>query len=96
MTSGVKREGVRHGERIVKLHRAGLVFERHSCRGWMRSINRGAYTEATLAKGCLSVSYCQKWCLTIDSSGGLIDVGHFDSIVEFHSNDHLGQITEST
>ena len=20
------------------------------------------------------VSYCQKWCLTIDSSGGLVDV----------------------
>ena len=30
----------------------------------------------------------------IDSSGGLIDVCHFDSIVEFHSSNHLGQIIE--
>ena len=41
-------------------------------------------------------SYCQKWCLTIDSSGGLVDVGHFDSIVEFHPSNHLGQIIESS
>ena len=34
--------------------------------------------------------------LPIDSSGGLIDVGHFDSIVEFHSSNHLGQIIESS
>ena len=33
--------------------------------------------------------------LPIDSSGGLIDVAHFDSIVEFHSINHLGQIIES-
>ena len=41
-------------------------------------------------------SYCQKWCLTIDSSGGLVDVGHFDSIVEFHPSNHLDQIIESS
>ena len=34
--------------------------------------------------------------LAIDSSGGLIDVCHFDSIVEFHSSNHLGQIIESS
>ena len=33
--------------------------------------------------------------LPIDSSGDLIDVGHFDSIVEFHSINHLSQIIES-
>ena len=41
-------------------------------------------------------SYCQKWCLTIDSSGGLVGVGHFDSIVKFHSSNHLEQIIESS
>ena len=41
-------------------------------------------------------SYCQKWCLTIDSSGGLVNVGHFDSIVEFHPSNDLGQIMESS
>ena len=41
-------------------------------------------------------SYCEKWCLTIDSSGGRVDVGHFDSIVEFHPSNHLGQIMESS
>ena len=34
--------------------------------------------------------------LAIDSSGGLIEVCHFDSIVEFHSSNHLGQIIESS
>ena len=42
-----------------------------------------------------SPSYCQEWCLAIDSSGGLIDVCHFDSIVEFHSSNDLDQIIES-
>ena len=32
----------------------------------------------------------------MDSSGGLIDVCDFDSIVEFHSSNHLGQIIESS
>ena len=41
-------------------------------------------------------SYCQKWCLTKGSSGGLIDLCRFDTIVEFHSDDHLGQIMESS
>ena len=42
------------------------------------------------------MSYCHKWYLTIYSSGGLIGVCHFDSIVEFHRSNHLGQIMEST
>ena len=37
-------------------------------------------------------SYCQKWCLTIDLSGGRVDVGHLDSIVGFHPSNHLGQM----
>ena len=32
----------------------------------------------------------------IDSSGGLIDVCHLDTIVEFQSSNHLGQIIESS
>ncbi len=32
----------------------------------------------------------------IDSSGGLIDLCRFDTIVEFHSDDYLAQIIESS
>jgi hypothetical protein len=33
---------------------------------------------------------------TAESSGGLIDVSHLDSISEFDSRDHLGKVIEST
>ena len=40
-------------------------------------------------------SYCQIWCSGAESSGGLIDVCYFDSVFEFHSGDHLREISES-
>jgi len=42
------------------------------------------------------LSYCQKWCSEISSSGGLVGFCHFKSIFEFNSRDHLGQVIEST
>ena len=42
-----------------------------------------------------SRSYCQIWCSGAESSGGLIDVCYFDSVFEFHSGDHLREISES-
>ena len=41
------------------------------------------------------MSYCQIWCSGAESSGGLIDVCYFDSVFEFHSGDHLREISES-
>ena len=42
-----------------------------------------------------ALSYCQIWCSGAESSGGLIDVCYFDSVFEFHSGDHLREISES-
>ena len=52
-----------------------------------RQIDRGAGEVGVIVKSGV---------LAIDSSGGLIDVCHFDSIVECHSSNHLGQIIESS
>ena len=67
------------------------------CRGQGIRPSRAVASSSTFFRKYASrMSYCQKWCLTIDSSGGLVDVGHFDSIVEFHPRNHLGPIMESS
>ena len=64
--------------------------------GIQSSLERATrFREVQLSVARMNESYCQEWCLAIDSSGGLIDVCHFDSIVEFHSSNDLDQIIES-
>ena len=41
-------------------------------------------------------SNCQIWCSSAESSGDLIDICYLNSVFEFHSRDHLGQVREST
>ena len=60
-----------------------------------RSGTWGSVRDSRSGLNAIFESYCQEWCLAIDSSGGLIDVCHFDSIVEFHSSNDLDQIIES-
>ena len=43
-----------------------------------------------------SESNCQIWCSSAESSGDLIDICYLNSVFEFHSRDHLGQVREST
>ena len=42
------------------------------------------------------MSNCQIWCSSAESSGDLIDICYLNSVFEFHSRDHLGQVREST
>ena len=52
------------------------------------------FTEAGMLEPAMS--NCQIWCSSAESSGDLIDICYLNSVFEFHSRDHLGQVREST
>ena len=61
-----------------------------------RHLSAEEFTYLRSHTSCVPRVIVKSGVLAIDSSGGLIDVCHFDSIVEFHSSNHLGQIIESS